>query len=82
MQKEKRNIAQALVVPTFSVTLLSAVTRQPTHLATLVATDQRPGADLATASMESVSITVPAVTSALVLAVENGLTLGSADLIL
>ena len=64
------------------VTLLSAVTRQATHLATLVATDQRPGADLATASMESVSITVPAVASALVLAVENGLTLGSADLIL
>ena len=64
------------------VTLLSAVTRQPTHLATLVATDQRSGADLATASMESVSITVPAVASALVLAVEDGLTLGSADLIL
>ena len=64
------------------VTLLSAVTRQPTHLATLVATDERPGADLATASMESVSITVPTVTSAMVLAVEDSLTLGSADLIL
>ena len=72
----------ALVVTTPVVTRLSAVTRQPTHLATLVATDQRPGANLAAASVESVPVTVPAGASALVLAVEDGLTLGSADLIL
>lgn len=40
----------ALVVTTPGATRLSAVTRQPTHLATLVATDQRPGANLAAAS--------------------------------
>ena len=72
----------ALVVTTPGVTRLSAVTRQPTHLATLVATDQRPGANLAAASVQSVPVTVPAGASALVLAVEDGLTLGSADLIL
>ena len=63
-------------------TRLPAVTRQPAHLTALVATDERPGAHLATALVESVSVTGPAVPGARVLTFEDGLTLGMADLIL
>ena len=63
------------------LTRLPAVTGQPAPLTALVATDERPGADLSTSSVESVAITVPTVPGARVLAVEDGLTLGIADLI-
>ena len=72
----------ALVVTTPGPTLLPAVTRQPAHLTALVATDERPGAHLTTALVESVSVTVPAVPGARVPTVEDGLTLDIADLIL
>ena len=71
----------ALVVTTPGPTLLPAVTRQPAHLTTLVTTDERPGAHLTTALVESVAVTVPAVPGARVPTVKDGRTLGIADLI-
>ena len=63
------------------LTGLPAVTGQPAPLTALVATDERPGADLSTSSVESVAVTVAAVPGARVLTVEDCLTLGFADLI-
>ena len=71
----------ALVMTTPGATRLLAVTGQPAPLTALVATYEGPGADLSTSSVESVAVTIPAVPGARVLAVEDGLTLGLADLI-
>ena len=71
----------ALIVTTPGLTLLPAVTRQPAPLTALVTTDERPGAHLATALVESIAVTVPAVPGAKVPTVKDGLTLGFADLI-
>ena len=71
----------ALVVTTPGLTRLPAVTRQPAPLTTLVATDERPGAHLTTALVESVAVTGPAVPGARVPTVKDGLTLSIADLI-
>ena len=83
MKKESSPVSShlALVVTTHGLAWEFAVTRQPAHLPTLVATDERPGADLATAEVESVTVTGPAGPGALVSAVQDGLTLGNADLI-
>ena len=72
----------ALVVTTPGLTRLPTVTRQSAPLTTLVATDERPVAHLSTASVESFSVTIPAVPGTRVPTVEDGLTLGMADLIL
>ena len=62
-------------------TRLPAVTRQSAHLTALVATDERPGTHLATAKVESVPVTIPAVPGARVPTVKDGLTHGITDLI-